>query len=441
MCHIENFAVKKQSNGKFLVEWDAINADKVTINGRDVTGENRFIVTVKGNQTILLRADNATSFDVKEVNVVYDSQIIYKDKVVERTVTSATNVVTIILLIVFIIVSAFSLYYAYQLEDRNYSGERVLSNIFGHKSYLLINGSNESRTVKVPSQGGLLIYDVKTNASEYEVLDLPNWCTLEKSGSRFIVKATKNRQSDRAANIRIKTMNDEVVMRMEQAVYKPQRLLVNDKKVVDSNLSASSGQITYQVNTDADSYEITSLSSWFKVIAQGSESFTISYEENPKRTERTDWFKVKAEGMEVKINLIQAAQKITGQITDVTVEHNVFKDGVKGMKILIDFTVQNMKGIDGSCAVYFYYENGNRVKDSNGSYATSDNQAATHKTIKPSYDNSSYTDVELFMPYNELEVGTGKHSLKFYCKIWEYSTSSAISVAESQYYFFTLTNN
>lgn len=441
MCHIENFAVKKQSNGKFLVEWNAINADKVTINGRDVTGENRFIVTVKGNQTILLRADNATSFDVKEVNVVYDSQTIYKDKVVERTVTSATNVVTIILLIVFMIVSAFSLYYAYQLEDRNYSGERVMSNIFGHKSYLLINGSNESRTVKIPAQGASLIYDVKTNASEYEVLNLPNWCTLEKNYSHFIIKATKNRQSNRTANIRIKTWDDEVTMCLDQAVYKPQRLLVNNKKVIVSNLSASSGQITYQMNTDADSYEITSLSSWFKVIAKRSESFTISYEGNPKRTERTDWFKVKAEGMEVKINLIQAAQKITGQITDVTVEHNVFKDGVKGMKILVDFTVQNMKGIDGSCAVYFHYENGNQVKDSNGSYATSDNQAATHKAIKPIYDNSSYTDVEIFMPYNELEVGIGKHILKFDCIIWAYPTSSAISVAESQYYFFTLTNN
>lgn len=98
-------------------------------------------------------------------------------------------------------------------------------------------------------------------------------------------------------------------MCLDQAVYKPQRLLVNDKKVVDSNLSASSGQITYQVNTDADSYEINSLSSWFRVITQGTESFTISYEENPKRTERTDWFKVKSEGMEVKINLIQVAQK------------------------------------------------------------------------------------------------------------------------------------
>ena len=39
---------------------------------------------VKGSQTILLRADNTTSFDVKEANVVYDSQIIYKDKIVER---------------------------------------------------------------------------------------------------------------------------------------------------------------------------------------------------------------------------------------------------------------------------------------------------------------------------------------------------------------------
>ena len=116
MCHIENFAIKKQSNGKFLVEWNAINADKVTINGRDVTGQNRFIATVKDSQMILLRVDNTTSFDVKEVNVVYDSQTIYKDKVVERTVTSATNVVTIILLIVFIIISAFSLHYAYRLE-------------------------------------------------------------------------------------------------------------------------------------------------------------------------------------------------------------------------------------------------------------------------------------------------------------------------------------
>ena len=66
MCHIENFSIKKQSNGKFLVEWVTINADKVILNGRDVTGKNKFIATVKGSQTISLRAENATSYDEKE---------------------------------------------------------------------------------------------------------------------------------------------------------------------------------------------------------------------------------------------------------------------------------------------------------------------------------------------------------------------------------------
>ena len=108
------------------------------------------------------------------------------------------------------------------MEDRNYSGERFLSNIFGYKSYLLINGSNEGRTVNIPTHGASLMYDVKTNASEYEVLDLPKWCTLEKNDSYFIIKATKNRQSNRTANIRIKTRNDEVTMCLDQAVYKPQ---------------------------------------------------------------------------------------------------------------------------------------------------------------------------------------------------------------------------
>ena len=131
--------------------------------------------------------------------------------------------------------------------------------------------------------------------------------------------------------------------------------------------------------------------------------------------------------------------KITGEMQDVTVEYDVFKDGVKGMKILVDFTVQKMKGINGSCAVYFYYENGNVLKDANGKYKTSDGQTATHVDITPGYDDTIYTDLEIFMPYSELEVGTGKHELKFYCVIWENSTSTANSVTESQYYHFTLT--
>ena len=439
MCHIENFSIKKQSNGKFLVEWVTVNADKVILNGRDVTGKNKFIATVKGSQTISLRAENATSYDEKEANVVYDSQTIYKDKIVEKKVTSGTNVFAIVFLVLFILLSALLIHYAYQLENRNYSGDRYLSNIFGYKPYLLVNGSNEGRKVNVPAQGASLMYDVKTNASEYEVLDLPNWCTLEKNGSHFIIKATKNRQSDRTANIRIKTKSDEVTMRLEQSSYRSQRLLVNDKKVVESNLSAASGQITYKVATDADSYEVTSLSSWFKVIAQGTESFTISYEENPKRTERTDWFKVKAEGMEVKINLTQAAQKSTAQIETVTVEHDVYENDVKGMKIHLKFSVQNMKGFKGRCVAYMYYEDGTPLKDTNGSYRTTDGQCSFGKDFTPSYDRSTFNDFVIFVPLKELEADKGEHNMKFSCTIWDKSSDSSTSIAHSDYYSFTLT--
>lgn len=204
---------------------------------------------------------------------------------------------------------------------------------------------------------------------------------------------------------------------------------------------AGGGTKTITVTSNKDWEISVDTYSWGHLTRNGS-TLTLKVDENTESTERTDYFKLSAGDKEVKINITQEGQKITGEIKDITVEHNVFKDGVKGMKILVDFSVQNMKGIDGSCAVYFYYENGNRVMDKNQKYKTADGHAATHTTIRPGYHPKTvYTDLEIFMPYNELEVGIGKHSLKFYCVIWEHSTSSAVSVAESQYYFFTLTNN
>ncbi len=447
MCHIENFSVKKQSSGKFIVEWSAINANKVTINGNDVTGQNKFILTVKDSATVLLRAENATSFDIKEANVVYASQTIYKDKIVEKKVTSGTNVFAIVLLILLVLLSAVLAHYAYQLEDRNYNGDRYLSNIFGHKSYLLVNGSNEGRKVNVPAQGASFVYDVETNASGYEVFDLPDWCVLEKHDSNFIIKVNKNKSSSRAANIRVKTSTGrEIIMSLAQAVYKPQRLLVNGKKALDSNLSAYSGQITYRVDTDADNYEITSLSPWFKVIAKDSESFTISYEANFGSSKRNAWFKVKVEGKQVKINLTQenstlATQQIKCEIEDITMEHNVYDNLVKGMRIHVKFSVERMKGITGQCVAYFRYEDGSPVKDKNNAYYTSDGQACSSRNFTPSYDNSTFNDLVIFMPYKELEANKGMHNMKFQCVIWNKSSNNSTEIARSEYYSFTLTKN
>jgi hypothetical protein len=126
---------------------------------------------------------------------------------------------------------------------------------------------------------------------------------------------------------------------------------------------------------------------------------------------------------------------ITGQIKDITVEHNFVKDGVKGMKILVDFEVQHMRGTDGSCDVYFYLKNGDPVKGKNSEYQTQKGTLTTSVAINPRYKESYYTDFELFVPYREFDLESGKYDLKFYCRIWEKS-SGWKKVVDSNYQHF-----
>lgn len=129
---------------------------------------------------------------------------------------------------------------------------------------------------------------------------------------------------------------------------------------------------------------------------------------------------------------------ITGKFKDITVEHNFVKDGVKGMKILVDFEVQHMRGTDGSCDVYVYLENGDLVKGKNSDYQSSRGTLTTSAAIYPRYEDASYTDYELFLPYSEFDLGKGKFELKFYCRIWEKS-SGWKKVIDSDYQYFTFT--
>ena len=134
----------------------------------------------------------------------------------------------------------------------------------------------------------------------------------------------------------------------------------------------------------------------------------------------------------------QPESVVTGQFDWVTVEHNVTQDGKKGMKLLLDFSVQHMKGKKGQCSAYFSYKEGGKVLDKNQSYCTTDGQAAVGRGIEPSYDDSRYTDYELFIPYSELEVAVGKHNLEFYCIVWDKSGSTSKKIITSDSYAFAL---
>lgn len=94
------------------------------------------------------------------------------------------------------------------------------------------------------------------------------------------------------------------------------------------------------------------------------------------------------------------------------VDYNVYEKGRLGMRIHVKFSVSNMKDVDSYLAVYFEKADGTRLRTTNRTYSSKDGQVAVFRLLKPAYDETEYKDVDVFMPYEELNLGIGKHNLK-----------------------------
>ena len=125
-------------------------------------------------------------------------------------------------------------------------------------------------------------------------------------------------------------------------------------------------------------------------------------------------------------------------IQRVWVDHNQFEDEVKGMRIHVKFDVDHFKGHKGRVSAYFYKKNGDALKDFNESYRTTGGMVSVGKNFTPSYVNAIYNDFKLFMPYKELHMVSGKHSLKFYVLLYNSDTSTNLS-DQSDWVYFTYT--
>ena len=103
------------------------------------------------------------------------------------------------------------------------------------------------------------------------------------------------------------------------------------------------------------------------------------------------------------------------QVNDIWIEHNVMEGLIKGMRIHIKFTVSNLKGKECYTSAQFFYQNGDRLKDFNKKYFTTNGYVATHEEyFTPSYDSSTFKDLTLFLPADELHLGKGEYKLKFH---------------------------
>jgi hypothetical protein len=95
------------------------------------------------------------------------------------------------------------------------------------------------------------------------------------------------------------------------------------------------------------------------------------------------------------------------------IDYDITQGGVKGMRIHTHFEVYNMKGIAGYLALYFQYRDGTPLDDDNDEFNSSEGTVAAYSEITPAYNPTTvYEDLDVFMPYSELDLEDGDYKLR-----------------------------
>lgn len=203
-------------------------------------------------------------------------------------------------------------------------------------------------------------------------------------------------------------------------------------------------------------------------VTRSGNQLVVKINENTTSSSRTDYFKIVTEdgNKEVKVSLSQSAPRrsqSTGTsnsgasnrstsssssyssahtpsatIHDVWVEHNKYEGGEKGMRIHIKMEVVNLNAKKCRAIAYFYDSNSNPLVDRNDSYRTTDGKVSVGKDFTPSYDNSTFSDFTMFMPYSELHVSY-KSTIRFFVTLWNKSVSPNKELTDSNWMSFTYT--
>ena len=128
---------------------------------------------------------------------------------------------------------------------------------------------------------------------------------------------------------------------------------------------------------------------------------------------------------------------IWANLQDVHIDYNVTEEGKLGMRIKQSFLMYNAQGQQCIMAVYFHdAETDKPLLDKNGIKASADGHVAAFTYFTPGYQNAQYTDLSVFMPYDELELGSGNFRLKCYVAIFDPNLKQ-ISTGGYQYFTFS----
>lgn len=124
--------------------------------------------------------------------------------------------------------------------------------------------------------------------------------------------------------------------------------------------------------------------------------------------------------------------RVSATVKNIFVDHNIEKDGVKGMQIAVEFDSQNLKDAALYCMVRFYNDDGSPLvqQSNNKKYRSVNGNVIVGETTSPTYDDCK-TRTTLFIPYDELPVKTkGRTDLILDASILHYTTNTDYEVLD-----------
>lgn len=141
--------------------------------------------------------------------------------------------------------------------------------------------------------------------------------------------------------------------------------------------------------------------------------------------------------------IAMAALKVSAQpavtFHKVGVEAGAFMGDDPCLVVHAKFTVRNKKDVPIEASAYFYLDNGEKLKDYNGSYKTGDGQVSVGTNLKPTYESTIWHDLRLRIPISELHLSEEvTYNLKVKLIIWDKGGAKSVELGQSEFVIFSI---
>lgn len=308
------------------------------------------------------------------------------------------------------------------------------------KSYFKIS----PQTVSFGSDGGTRTFEVSSSQSWSISVNTASWGHLTRNGNTLSLTVDPNNGTSSRTDY-FNISSGSKILRVDISQSKATSFSVSSQNL---SFSSSGGSQTLTI-TSSGTWNIgTSTYDWGHLTKSGNQ-LIVSIDPNNSTSSRTDYFTIKSGDSEKRINITQSGKTAStssksATIKTVSVYNDADVDGKKGLSVHVSLDISGMKETDAKVSCYFYDSSGNALVNTNGSYGTSGTPSyvAVSESIKPGYENTTYSDLEIKIPYDELHLsGSYSRTLRVDVIVWDYATSNHREMTRKEGTTFTCIPN